>query len=179
MRGWVHRTRHDPDGVECSPTAAVWLMALAVITIGLAGCSSGPQRDDAGQLTQAASMSPFDLKLGDCLQQVLTEQSDPSNLSAEVSTVDAVTCDQPHDLEVYHVFGLTGDTYPGAEAVNAAWIERCEDELLSFAELSQDLSTLYITALYPTEQSWIEANDREVLCMVGRVDDLPLTGSLV
>lgn len=113
-------------------------------------------------------MEALDLQLGDCF-------NDPA--SAEVETVIVVPCDADHDFEVYHLFELPDGEYPGPEKLEEQWIQGCLPEFEPFVGVSFDESGLDISAIFPTEQSWEDLDDREVLCSVTAVDGSPRRSS--
>jgi hypothetical protein len=108
------------------------------------------------------------VKVGDCLG----EGADAS----ELSRVTILPCDEPHDSEAYFAFDLEGDEFPD-EATIETEAERCQDEFEKFTGIPAGESTLEITYYRPTETSWNEQDDREILCLVGDPEG-PTTGSL-
>ena len=83
-----------------------------------------------------------ELEVGDCVR-------DPGTVN-EVQGMDTVDCSEPDALRVAKKFEITGfDSYPGDSQVEAIAMEGCAPASLW---------------LFPTEQSWNEADDREVLC---------------
>src|SRR5699024_8235941 len=109
------------------------------------------------------------LEVGDCANQ--------SDLPGEeIETVKAVEYTEEHDAEIFAEHVFSGDDYPGVDAVRAESEETCLQEVESFIGLPYEESALPFTMLYPSEQSWDEADDRTTLCIV--VSDEPLTESL-
>ncbi len=134
------------------------LAAAAVLTlVGAAGCSS----DSAD--------SVLELQVGDCANQ--------SDLQGDqVESVPAIDCSEEHDAEIFAEHVFSGDDYPGVETVQAESQETCLKEFETFIGLPYEESSLPFTMLYPSEQSWNDADDRTTLCIV--VSDEPLTESL-
>ncbi|TNC16919.1 septum formation family protein [Georgenia sp. 311] len=130
--------------------AAVATLAL----VGAAGCSAN---------------SVLDLTVGDCLNQSDLEGD-------EVSSVEAVECSEEHDAEIFAEHEFTGDSYPGLTAVREESEEVCADKFEEFIGVPYLESELYFTMLYPSEQSWDDADDRTTLCIV--LSEEPMTGSL-
>ena len=54
----------------------------------------------------------FSLKVGDCYNQ----QDYNSEVMIEISDVDLVNCEEPHELEVYAVFDLPESNWKGDDA---------------------------------------------------------------
>jgi hypothetical protein len=55
--------------------------------------------------------------------------------------------------------------------------EQCLDRFAGFVGVDYESSTLDITALYPSSQSWSTQNDREVVCAVFEMNGEKLKGS--
>ena len=136
------------------------MLAAAALGIALlAGCSAGaPTRDEAtDEITEAGDADVFQIKLGDCL--------DDSGAS-EVSEVPVVPCDQPHDLEVFHVFEMPAGEWPGDAAVQAATEAGCLPAFETFVGMPFQDSVLDLLPYTPLEEGWTGLDDREIICMV-------------
>lgn len=132
------------------------------------GCSGdGPERDDAGTVVSEGEIHSFDLRVGDCFR-------DPGE--GEVGPVFVVPCDQPHGFEVYYSFDLPDGSMPEGRAMEDAWVSGCLSEFEPFVGSPFDSSTLDISAIYPTEDTW-EGGDREVLCSVTPYSGESMEGS--
>jgi hypothetical protein len=101
---------------------------------------------------------------------------DLDGLIAEIDTVD---CAEPHTGEAYAQFDLEGDDFPGVDAVSAEGGEGCTGSRFEdYVGISYAESIYEAEALTPSEQSWNEAADRTVICVItGTVDGSPLEGS--
>lgn len=108
------------------------------------------------------------LEVGTCFD-------DPEDASA-VSEVPIVDCDEPHDNEVFAVFTLPGSAFPGAAELRDDAVEGCSDRFGAYVGEDYLFSELLIGAFWPTEVSWEEADDREVICYL-YASDGPLVGS--
>lgn len=87
-----------------------------------------------------------DLEVGDCIK-------DPNVgfAAEEVFSVDHVDCGEPGALRVTRVFDIIEyDVYPGDAAIDARATSGCPFD-----------ATL---VLFPTRESWNDADDREVVC---------------
>ncbi len=98
--------------------------------------------------------------MGDCFDR-------PAN--ADVTSVTAVPCRQPHDLEVIATFTLDEGDYPGRPAVARAAGEGCQERFADYVGTSQDSSGLLIVPYTPDRLAW-EQGDREVSCAVSLAD---------
>jgi predicted small lipoprotein YifL len=146
--------------------------AVVVLLAALSGCGLGdaqePPRDESGAVTEAASAGAFAIKVGDCLNNPHAEQ---------LTEVEFVPCDQPHELEAFAASNLPDGDFPGDEEVAAKAEEFCVAEFKAFAGIPYDDSALELIHLNPTEESWSGEQDRELLCLVGAKDE-PTTGTL-
>jgi hypothetical protein len=55
--------------------------------------------------------------------------------------------------------------------------DACLKRFKGFVGRSYEESALDLFAIYPTQESWSQLNDREVICAIYRVDYKKLTGS--
>ncbi len=146
---------------------AVGVTALAAV----AACGSDaaePPRDPDGQVLGPTTVDALDIHLADCF----------NNPGAEsVEQVMVVPCSEPHDFEVFYSFQLADGPYPGDDEVQKQWFDGCLAEFESFVGTKFDESALDVSAIYPTEQTWNDLKDREVLCSVTAIDGSRRTGS--
>jgi hypothetical protein len=132
-------------------------VAGALLALVLAGCG-GDVRDDAGRVTAAATTDTFSVRVGDCLGKLPTEST------AELSLLP---CAEPHYWEAFATAMLTGDDFPGAAAVRNQAEDECTRAFAGFVGVAANKSKLELTMLTPTKETWTQANDREVVCLVG------------
>jgi hypothetical protein len=104
----------------------------------------------------------FSLKTGQCI--------DPNGQAATI-----ISCNAPHDAEVFATFSLPGSTWPGTTAVSAAASSGCSTRLTGYLnpQLAISLASTYI---YPDSVAW-KAGTRTVICEV-RATSGQLTGSV-
>ena len=93
----------------------------------------------------------FSLKTGECI-----------NPNGQAATI--VSCDTPHDAEVFATFSLAGSKWPGTTAVSAAASGGCSTRLTGYLnpQLAISLASTYI---YPDSVAW-QAGTRTVICEV-------------
>jgi hypothetical protein len=118
----------------------------------------------------AGSVSVFSLQPGTCVQNA-------DLLSGPVTTVIAVPCEQPHTHEVYHKVTYT----PPDGAYDSARIslfasEQCSQSFATYVGIPYDRSKYYFLNFAPTEESWTQKGDREVVCLLF-LQGSELTGS--
>jgi hypothetical protein len=146
------------------------LLAVAAVVAGLgAGCASGlPRTSDEppwGEVTL------FELSLGDCLM----DASIP--LSSDTLSVPRVSCEEPHDSELFAILGVEGSVFPGEEELVADAQDRCARAFGDFIGLPFANSTLDFRYYYPTASSWAQG-DRSIYCLAFD-PGLKVTGSLL
>lgn len=128
-------------------------LAAAVAVAPLAGCGSG---------------TVLELGVGDCLRS--------ADLRAEPSVDVAIDCSEPHDAQIFAATELPDGDYPGVEAVRAAADDFCLPLFEDFVGTPYLESVLDVYPLLPSEDGWIAAGDREILCVLVAPEDV--TGSL-
>lgn len=152
-------------------TLAPWRRALAIVTVAaagaaLSGCSlletftggSTPTRDDSGEVVEGSdNTNVFTLQVGDCLNDATAAET--------VETIPTVPCSEPHDSEIYASIIMSGDTFPGTEAVIAEADAACLDAFPGFVGIDYADSIYFFSYYFPTEGSW-EGGDREILCTI-------------
>jgi hypothetical protein len=132
-------------------------VGVVVLVLLLAGC--GASADDV-----------FSIAVGDCL--------DDATVADEVTSLPIVACTDAHDSEVFASLEVTGDAFPGADALEQQLTEFCRGEAFTTLVGVPFIESRYDTRGYfPTAESWANG-DRELLCTI--VDDggARLTGSL-
>lgn len=149
------------------------LTLCLVAALALAGACGGdePTRDESGSISETDDVTPNSLQVGDCF-------NDPDESASEVTSLEAVPCDEPHDNEVFHVFDLEGDEFPGGDEVRRLGAEGCEAEFEGYVGAPLAESGLAIVPVTPTEGSWNDTDDRTILCAAYNADGSPLTGSI-
>ncbi|WP_176459770.1 septum formation family protein [Rhodococcus sp. OK302] len=147
------------------------LLAFACTAFVLTGCASGEgDKNSAGTANTSSiagkevavdDVNLFDISVGDCLvDDIVTGSGD--EVSGDQKKVD---CAAPHYAEVYSNKVMTESTFPGLSVVEADSEKLCERAFADFVGMSFDESTLDISYMYPTSDSWI-SGDREILCLI-------------
>ncbi len=132
---------------------------LLLLVLALAGCAQG---------------NVYDLQPGTCFDDVaaLTEEG-----GGEVGEVPVVDCDEPHDNEVFAVFDLDGEDFPGVEEVGRLADEGCLDRFEVYVGRDYDSSRFVSSHLVPTQQTWEASEDREVVCFLYDLEFAKIEGS--
>ena len=114
----------------------------------------------------------FSLKVGDCYNGA------PLNTehTVYVRNVELVSCDEPHENEVYSVFELRDSSWRGEDYVIEQAEIFCEYRFKAFVGIEFALSTLVVDIFYPSEEFWKD-DDRRVTCSVAEEFYGKVTGS--
>jgi hypothetical protein len=124
----------------------------------------------AGGLIACGQQSVFSLPVGTCFD----DQAD-----GEISSVPEVDCSQPHDNEVFALIEYTEtDNYPGADQMSALSEDLCIARFGDYVGLDYQSSALAVFPIFPTEESWNQDDDREIICALYNADLSKLTGSM-
>ena len=144
--------------------------ALAVTVAICFGCAPA-ERNESGEIDVAGSVDAFTIRVGDCFD-------DRFNISDEVSDVPGVPCSERHDNEVFATFDLTSSDWPGDDWVTEVADEGCLERFQGYVGATYEESVLMITTLIPSEGSWNQLEDREVVCIAYHMELDKLTGSV-
>lgn len=152
-------------------------LIYAIIGLGVVAyeVATEADRDATGSIVDSGNIDAFTIRLGDCFNDAGGLDSEAAG---EVSSLPGVPCAEPHDNEVYAVFDLGFVEFPGDEQMAEAAFGQCLERFAGFVGADYETSTLDITAMYPSIQSWNTQNDREVICAVYDVNGGKLEGSV-
>jgi hypothetical protein len=106
------------------------------------------------------SVSVFALSVGECIVP-------PTQITANLSTLDVVPCHTPHTQQVFFLVhdDTAGDNYPGASELKTYADGHCLQHFQPFVGIDYQDSTLFYTYLLPSVRSWA-AGDRTVTCLI-------------
>ena len=149
------------------------LIAIS-LTLFLAGCQAEVDREEAAPAEDMVAAEPaasvFELEMGTCLNDASVPEG------ADLADIPQVSCDQPHDSELFGIITVDDETYPGADVLIQKGQDGCQLRFGDFVGIDFRSSTLDFHFYYPTPSSWSQG-DRTIYCMV--VDPgLQVTGSL-
>lgn len=137
-----------------------WLIAGSMVVMGLSGALTACSKDVAAN----------DLAVGDCTND---------DLSGAVGEVDTVDCAESHTAEVFAIFDIEGDDFPGTSEIQAQANEGCNGRRFEdYVGTPYTQSEIYSTYLVPTEETWNEADDRTVICLAVTQDGSATEGSV-
>jgi len=104
----------------------------------------------------------FSLKAGDCFNGPLTNPE----YSVDVTDVELVSCDEPHQSEVYASFELPDSIWKSEDYVFEQGAIGCKARFETFVGIEYELSTLDVSINHPSVESWIEMDDRGIRCIL-------------
>lgn len=120
--------------------------------------------------------SVFSLPVGTCFNDEVSEEG---TLSDEISSVPEVDCSEPHDNEVFALVQYTEtDVYPGEATLNEIGTGLCIEQFDEYVGIDYLESELEVFVITPTEGSWNNDDDREIICALYNLDFSKLTGSM-
>jgi hypothetical protein len=94
------------------------------------------------------------LEVGDCFNE-------PEG--GQATRVELISCQEPHDTEVFGRFVLPHGEYPGPESVAESAAEGCYTRMEHYVGENLLTSGLAIVWLAPTEERW-DDEERTVIC---------------
>jgi hypothetical protein len=133
------------------------------------GAATDVDRDNTGAIVGGGSVDAFSVRVGDCFDSINSNND-------EVSSVPGVPCVEPHDYEAFAVFDVSVESYPSDEKMYELSFVSCLEHFESFVGRDYESSSLEITTLYPSSESWAQ-DDREIVCAVFDMNANQLVGS--
>jgi hypothetical protein len=133
------------------------------------------RRSDEGEITDAGDLSVQDLRVGDCFEL----SGDLTTVDqAEVGSVRAIPCEEPHVYEVYVVSEYPANETPSAiDEPYSDWeLAQCLDGFEAYVGIDFDSSRWYFSTLTPTDESW-DQGDRAIQCFLHNENETSVTGS--
>jgi hypothetical protein len=143
--------------------APAWVLACLVLGGLATSCSEDGDDEPLTGLTDDA--------LGTCLDFRDT-------IEAEVAELPRVPCGEPHTHEIYALADSEAATYPGLEALEVEAQSKCLDSFEDYVGVSAMDSELFYSWLVPTLDSWDRDDDRQIVCILGEDNGIPLTGTM-
>ena len=147
-----------------------WVIYIAAaLGFVVYGAATDVDRDDTGAIVGSGTVDAFNVQVGDCF-------NDLSSYDEEVISVPGVPCSEPHDNEAFAVFDVSIENYLDDDAMYDLAYSSCMERFESFVGNDYESSSLEITTMYPSVQSW-QQDDREVVCAVFDMNSTQLVGS--
>jgi len=138
------------------------VLAAVAVALFLGGCASDPVEpplETEASLELVETESVLELALGTCVNDAETP------LGADLAEVPTVSCEEPHDSELYAIVSATDGSYPGVDTLVSDGQEKCQVVFAEFVGIDFRSSLLDYHFYYPTPSSWAQG-DRSIYCMV-------------
>jgi hypothetical protein len=139
-----------------------WVV-IALTSVLLAGCQATDsiEEPEPELITEETTenTSVLSLELGSCVNDADTP------LSADLIEVPTVSCDEPHDSELYAIVSVDDGEYPGVDDLVTQGQTQCQALFTDFVGIDFRSSLLDFHFYYPTPSSWVHG-DRSIYCMV-------------
>jgi len=157
-----------------TPPVRILAAAFAVLALA-AGCSKDSAADstadgttaEATDAAAAAAAEPTTttalVPVGEPVNRFSLQVGDCFNAYNAVSLITRVSCDEPHDREVFHAErhpAPHGEPYPGERAMQNYATGVCYQQFQAFTGGLYELSKLEIGAFIPTQQNFEDARAR-------------------
>ena len=151
------RTRRALVLAGSAVAVSLTLTGCGAINSILGGGSGDANRDEeTGQVTESANIDVFSVKLGDCMLETG---------SGMLTDANVVPCDEPHDNEDFYEIKMDDGDF-SEDAISAASEGCIGDAFTSFVGVAYQDSALEVTTLTPSQDSWEQANDRVIQCLI-------------
>ena len=152
-------------------------MAVAKLIIGVAGLGlvgvgysgvagqDNSTRDSNGTVVEGGEVGALRIRVGDCFGDVP---------GSTFEAVDAIPCTESHMYEAFSAFNMSADSaavFPGRASIKELADNGCIDRFAEFVGIAIEYSVYGVSTITPTEGSWDELDDREVLCLIRNYDD--------
>ena len=143
------------------------------------------ERNESGQIISEGDLNAFSLEVGDCFNNVITENFQEGD-AVSFASVQALPCASPHKNQIFaKSSSLFTDqpSFPSLDIMNTRSWDFCIEQIPSFLSLDFDSvdsnkqiedfnSKIEISYYTPTEIGWTEG-DRTVDCIIyAKGDDL-------
>jgi hypothetical protein len=168
-------------------SASLALLALAVV---LPACSDDGDAGATPESTTTSSAAPdaatsstMVQPVGDPVLRTQLVVGDCFNTYDDIDVTTRVTCDVPHDGEVFHYenhAAAFGEPYPGDREMEKYALRACYAQFETFTGGLYEVSRLEIGAVTPTNEQWVDskARYRGITCYVEDRSGAELVGSM-
>ena len=100
------------------------------------------------------------------------------DVGAEVDELPVVDCSVEHSHEIFAVLEHPDEVYPGFDVLEDFAQTECLGSFEPYVGVGAFDSELFYSWLVPSLDGWNDAEDREILCVLGRQDAALMTGSM-
>ena len=100
------------------------------------------------------------------------------DVGPDIDELPVVDCAVDHTHEIFAVIDYPADVYPGFDVLEQFAQAECLASFEPYVGVGAFDSKLFYSWFVPTLDGWNDADDREVLCVLGRQDAALMTGSM-
>ena len=148
-----------------------WAGCGLALFLALGGCTAAATPTTSGSEEPSASVTSATPTAPGAAQLVVGDCTGDVDLSgASITDVPTVPCAESHYYEVHAVVPVTGDVYPGAEALAAQAKTACTASFTSYVGVAQPYSRYGSAYLAADEAAWATPENRVITCLVGSAD---------
>jgi hypothetical protein len=147
------------------------------------GGASGAPTTAATRQSGAAATTTSLMPVGEPVNKYTLDVGDCFNRYDSIEVTTRVSCDTPHDREVY--FKATypapfGQPFPGQDAMQRYGVNVCYEHFQEYVGIIYELSELGIGVIAPTQENFEDekARYRGITCFLLRNDHQPLAASM-
>ncbi len=142
------------------------IAGLGLVGIGYTGLAGQDDttRDSVGAVVEGGQLGAMRIRVGDCFGDIQ---------GSTFEAVDALPCAQDHKYEAFAAFNIAGDdsaAFPGDASVTSEADAGCHNRFAGFVGLAYEQSTYEYASTFPTQGTWEEVDDREVVCLIANYD---------
>ncbi|MGI8664695.1 MAG: septum formation family protein [Jatrophihabitans sp.] len=150
IAGLVRTRNHRRRGRWMAVTGLVLSVAWIIGLIALVSHANNrdTSRSADGTVTRSGDISPYNVRIGDCIKLPKT--------TGNITSLPVVPCSQPHNAQAYADVTVPGTSYPGASTLLQQSLDRCQPLALKF--LGSGSRNLNLAALYPSSIKWSLGN---------------------
>jgi hypothetical protein len=168
--------------------AVAWAVVLLLVLAGCnddggAGAGAAPEPTTSTTTPDAATSSTMVQPVGDPLPTDRLVVGDCFNTYDDIDVTTRVTCDAPHDGEVFHYENHPapfGDPYPNERELEKYAMRACYAQFETFTGGLYEVSRLEIGVFTPTKAQWLDSDGRYrgITCFVHDPSGTELVGSM-
>jgi hypothetical protein len=130
---------------------------------------AGTDGDTGGD--SGASLDEFDN--GEGAPGVFT--ANPGECMDSIDPNPMISCDDPHDREVFYTYNIDDTEFPGEDALDENVRTECTAQFEAYVGAPLESSSFELRAMYPSEATFGQAGDTEVICLLSSAETV--TGS--
>lgn len=128
---------------------------VVVVSVVVARHAGQASRASDGSVTKAGTISPYDIRVGDCTTM--------HSGTTKIHSITVVPCSQLHNAQAFGDVTATDASYPGPAALQQESVNLCLPKARAF--LGVTVSGLGLGAFYPSSAAWHDGS-RTLHCVL-------------